>query len=119
MHHWANIGGSTSAQYPTDFRGAVTTTIGSAGFVTGPFAGASILLVGIILSGRDATANTTIAVKDHAATATYFTATVAGGVTSHSYFLPVGIVIPVGGISTVCSDTDVTATLIFDVARTL
>lgn len=113
-YHWANIGGSTSAQYPTDLHGGVTTTAGSANFIVGPgMIGKQVLLVGLILSGRDSAATSTIAIKDHAATATYLTLTVAGGVTPHSQYVPCNIKIPVGGIQSVCSDTDVAATLLF------
>lgn len=113
--HWANIGGSTSAQYPSDLIGGVTTTIGSAAFA-GRLAAHTYRLRRVNLGVHSATAQT-ILVKDHAGTATYLTIYVGPVAGSQETTLEYDIKIPIGGISTVCSDTAITATIEFEAEK--
>ena len=118
--HWTNIGGSTSAQYPTDLIGGVTTTAASSAFLAPQkLAGKVCRLLGYSLGASDGSAITTIAIKDHAATATYYTITVpaAGAGAGRVHTFPRPINIPIGGLQSVCSDTDITATLFFEVGE--
>lgn len=113
--HWTNIGGSTSAQYPTDFIGGTTTTIGSAAFA-GRTAGHTYKLRRVILGVHSAAAQT-ILIKDHAGTATYLTINVGPVAGSQETELNYDVEIPIGGLSTVCSDTAITATLLFETVK--
>lgn len=118
-HFWMEFSGVAAAAYPTDGAGGTTGTIGSSAFAAGnKWAGKAARAIGIEINGRDAAA-ATIAVKDHAGTATY--KTVAAGTAAlfsrESNYIPFGhggIVIPVGGISIVPSDTDLSGTLYFE-----
>jgi hypothetical protein len=117
---WVNFSGSTSAQYPTDGAGGVTTTQASSAFASGnKWAGKAARLVGVEINDRPAGAGT-VAIKDHAGTATYKTigtgtAALYSDESNYTRCGLGGIVIPVGGISIVASDTGIGGTAYFEI----